>query len=723
MLYSSDQLWTQNRRARRFAEAKQRRKLSSARKSMRRFKNFIMLSKTVKWRKAPLNHRRAPHQDRARATMLDTTFTDEEIKARPDPVRLEREEIEGEKIWEETRRCAPAWKAEGAGTVVMKWLEEGTRAEWTAGPPPHFRRTSPPKSLAKRKFLQKERDRWIEIGAAKAAVELDYVSACHLVPKPGKGKFRIVIDYRFINSYMVEKGCRYETLKVLRRMARRGDYFMSVDLKDGYFAVGIREKDQKYFTVDLGELLPGDLGPRYITPTALTFGWSHSPYIFTKVMRVLVGALRARGVRVLPYLDDFLLISEDHSRALRDRQILDDLLHNLGLRRNTKKGQWEPAQTVDHLGLRVDSQRGLFMVPPEKAKKIKQGATDIICRGKRNSRWIASRALASFCGKVLAVHLACPLARYRTRALFDCLSERSGWSGSVKLSAAAISDLRWWATFGSHDVERSLWVPATSMEMHTDAADDDWGAWLDNLVPARGFFTTEERSRHITLKELMAVRLAVTSYGERLRNKEVLHWEDNQAVVFIIRNMVSKSPAMMRELRLLQSELARLDCNLQTRYIPSAENPADNMTRWSDRSDWKLNPVLYEEAVARWTARPTIDRFATATNKQTDRFCSEHLCPGSLGDAWVVPWSGELNWINPPWVDLPRVLQQLRESGASAYLVAPYWESQSWWPDLLELKTDAFVITPADDNYLPGHLGSAEAMKSPFWRTIVCKIN
>ena len=89
----------------------------------------------------------------------------------------------------------------------------------------------------------------------------------------------------------------------------------------------------------------------------------------------------------------------------------------------------------------------------------------------------------------------------------------------------------------------------------------------------------------------------------------------------------------------------------------------------------------------------------------------------------MVPWIRELNWINPPWVDLPRVLQQLRESGASAYLVAPYWEAQSWWPNLLELMTDAFVVTPADDNFLPGHLGSTEAMGSPFWRTIVAKIN
>ena len=129
--------------------------------------------------------------------------------------------------------------------------------------------------------------------------------------------------------------------------------------------------------------------------------------------------------------------------------------------------------------------------------------------------------------------------------------------------------------------------------------------------------------------------MAITSFGERLRGQDMLHWEDNQAVVHIIRNMKSKSPAMMRELRLLQAELARLDVRLQTCYIRSAENPTDSLTRWSDRADRKLDPALFEAAVAHWGRRPTIDRFATSTNKQCARFNSQHLCPQPLGDAWT----------------------------------------------------------------------------------------
>jgi hypothetical protein len=324
---------------------------------------------------------------------------------------------------------------------------------------------------------------------------------------------------------------------------------------------------------------------------------------------------------------------------------------------------------------------------------------------------------------VLSVHLACPLARFRTRHLFDSLSERQGWSGNVQLRAAALSDLKWWANFGETDAERALWIPPTTQVLHTDAADEDWGAWLNLSTPARGFFNARDRKEHITLKELMAVRMAVQSFGEQIQGQHVLHWEDNQAVVHIIRNLVSKAPAMMRELRLLQEVMAKYDVHLQSAYIRSADNPADGLTRWTDRSDWKLNPKLYELAAARWGRRPTIDRFATANNAQCEKFCSEHLCPGSSGCAWTMEWADEpLNWINPPWKMIARVLRTLRLSGAEAYLVVPDWPTQDWWPDLLELATDVVTINASPDNYMPGASGLAEPNKNQYWNALICKI-
>jgi hypothetical protein len=41
-----------------------------------------------------------------------------------------------------------------------------------------------------------------------------------------------------------------KTLKHLRHMSRPGDYFVSLDLTDGYYTLGIREEDRDFFTVN-----------------------------------------------------------------------------------------------------------------------------------------------------------------------------------------------------------------------------------------------------------------------------------------------------------------------------------------------------------------------------------------------------------------------------------------------------------------------------------------
>ena len=152
---------------------------------------------------------------------------------------------------------------------------------------------------------------------------------------------------------------------------------------------------------------------------------------------------------------------------------------------------------MDHLGLRVDSRRGLFLVPPEKVDGIRKLAKKALCCALNKRRFVHCRQLASFAGKVLSVHLACPLARYRTRALFDSLSERWDWPSNVKLSSAAISDLRWWAKFAEGpDAEIAMWMPPTTDVLHTDAPNEDWGAWLNYVTSARGFFLATEHWGH-----------------------------------------------------------------------------------------------------------------------------------------------------------------------------------------------------------------------------------
>eukprot|EP00873_Tetraselmis_striata_P002827 jgi/Tetstr1/423091/TSEL_013862.t1 len=54
----------------------------------------------------------------------------------------------------------------------------------------------------------------------------------------------MIIDLRVLNSYCVRKRLKMETLLGVRHLTGKGDYVFSVDLQDGFYALGIAETDR-----------------------------------------------------------------------------------------------------------------------------------------------------------------------------------------------------------------------------------------------------------------------------------------------------------------------------------------------------------------------------------------------------------------------------------------------------------------------------------------------
>ena len=532
-------------------------------------------------------------------------------------------------------------------------------------------------------------------------------------------KIRIVFDMRRVNAYVRKAAARYEGLRHLMHMARQNDYMLSFDIKDGFYHVPIHPAFRRFFAFRLGD--------EVLQFAALSMGWTRSPWVFTKLMRVVVRALRARGVRVLPYVDDFLILQSTRWRALRARAIVTCMLQRLGLHRSPTKGVWEPTQRIDHLGMTIDTARGLFMVPPTRVAAIQHQARRLYGYAAASARRVPAKTVASFAGIALATSLAVPPARLMTRALYDALRSRppaAPWSHRVRLSSQAMTDLRWWAALESRWNGRAIWVPPTTATLHTDASGSTgWGAVLNRQVPAYGFWRQHQRPHHITWKELLAVRLSLQAFLRMLARHAVQLWCDNIAVVRIVTTGVSRSPFLMQELRKLWAVCAEHDIRLKAEYVRSAINIADPWSRIVDKSDWKLNPTEFQRAARRW-GMPTIDRFATANNAQVPRYNSRFPDPcAEAVDAFTQSWAQEHNWINPPWDLLPQVVRKLRATqDVCATIVAPRWAAQPWFHDLRDMASDSIMIAPRRDVFFPGHLGSAEPLGNPHWQVMVFHI-
>lgn len=147
------------------------------------------------------------------------------------------------------------------------------------------------------------------------------ISSTYLLEKKTKGEFRQIVDLRPVNQHCVVPPCKFESLSLLPMLARTGDVTIAADLQDGYYALGIHPAFQKILCFTVGDVC--------YCCTALPFGLSLAPLIFTKLMRVVANFMRRprfvsgtlfssrhllpgyvrKGFRCIFYLDDILVLS------------------------------------------------------------------------------------------------------------------------------------------------------------------------------------------------------------------------------------------------------------------------------------------------------------------------------------------------------------------------------------------------------------------------------
>ena len=124
--------------------------------------------------------------------------------------------------------------------------------------------------------------------------KMDWVSRGFLVPKPN-GKWRLVIDYRWLNSQL--EGYNFPLLVIEDEIAKqRGRFFFTlVDLEDGFNQMRLAEELQPLsaFITPFGQYM------WTVLPTGVKVG----PQVF---QRMVQHALRNCMPESGPYIDDIL---------------------------------------------------------------------------------------------------------------------------------------------------------------------------------------------------------------------------------------------------------------------------------------------------------------------------------------------------------------------------------------------------------------------------------
>ncbi len=205
-------------------------------------------------------------------------------------------------------------------------------------------------SAAKASVLQQELSSLLQKGAIEEVpqteVERGFFSRYFLVPKRDGG-LRPILDLRRLNLSLYKGKFKMLTMRTIMSQVQEGDWFVTIDLKDAYFHIQVVHRHRRFLRFAFG-------GKAY-QYKVLPFGLALAPRTFTKCMDAALAPLRLQGIRVLNYLDDWLILAHSRELVSRHRDIVLGHIHSLGLRMNAKKSVLLPSQRTVFLGVRLDS--------------------------------------------------------------------------------------------------------------------------------------------------------------------------------------------------------------------------------------------------------------------------------------------------------------------------------------------------------------------------------
>ncbi len=546
-----------------------------------------------------------------------------------------------------------------------------------------------------------------------AEMRQGFYSPYFIVPKKGGG-LRPILDLRVLNQALHKLPFKMLTHRRMIKFIQPQDWFAAIDLKDAYFHVSILPRHRPF----LRFAFEGRAWQYRVLP----FGLSLSPRVFTKVVEGAFTPLREVGVRILNYLDDWLILAKSREQLGDHRDLVLRHLSQLGLRVNWEKSKLSPVQRISFLGVELDSVSMTARLTEERAQAVLNCLSSF-----RGRNVVPLKQFQRLLGHMASAAAVTPLGLLHMRPLQHWLHSRvPRWAwrrGTLRvgISQQCRRSLSPWTDLAF----LRAGVPLEQVSRHTvvttDASSTGWGATCNGQA-ASGLWTGPRLLWHINCLELWAVHLALRQFRPLLLGKHVLVRTDNTAAVSYINRLGGiRSHRMSQLARHLLLWSHTQFKSLRAVHIPGQLNrAADALSRQlTFPGEWRLHPETIRLIWSRF-GEAQVDLFASPESSHCQLYFS--LTEGPLGtDALAHSWPRALRkYAFPPVSLLAQTLCKLREDEEQVLLVAPHWPTRTWFPELISLATVPPWRIPLRKDLLSQGLGTIWHPRPDLWNLHVC---
>lgn len=601
------------------------------------------------------------------------------------------------------------WREIDCNPEILKWIECGVQLPFTSSPHRIF---IPNKkhNFKESQFLDQEIKSLVKQGAIKPVVKQPYcVSSISCVPKKG-GSYRIITDLREVNKYCPCPHFRYEDINEVIENLRVNDNLITYDIKQGYLHVPVHESFKSYLGFKWKN--------QYYEWQVLPFGLAVSGYFFVKIVREVVNHLRAAGIRISSYVDDFLLGAPVQDIETHHNIVI-SLFHRLGIILNTEKCSFLPEKVKVYVGYIISTDGALHLqIPKERIKKLHKDIAKVI-----RTKSATARQLARIAGQCISMAKAVIPAKLLLRNVYRLLSSKESWQSNLTIDKDTLNDLIWWQNALVNWNGAIIKPQIIEASITTDASAIGWGAHCAGEM-AQGFWNTRIKYKSSNYRELMAILMAMYTFARKLKGQTVKIYTDNICASAYVAFQGGSSKELTQIATAIWSIALEFNITILIAFIAGQDNTlADRLSRLNPAYEWKLNPRLFH-LINSVHGPHTIDRFASMLNAQLPRYNSRYADPFSDGvDALgQLNWGRENNFVNPPMRLIPAVLRVVQAQQAWATIIAPYWKGAHWMQDLKRLSVAPPIRIPNVRKTCLTFRGTPEPRRNRKWKLFAWRI-
>ncbi|XP_067307872.1 uncharacterized protein [Pseudorasbora parva] len=576
----------------------------------------------------------------------------------------------------------PAWRTAEPPEWVLRTISQGYRLQFAVKPPRFSSVLFSHTEESTAHVLKEEISSLLSKGAIQVVphnlINQGFYSRYFLVPKKD-GSLRPILDLRVLNKHLRKYNFRMLTYGLLARAIKRNDWFTSVDLKDAFFHISIYPPHRKFLRFAYQ-------GNCYEF-TVLPFGMSLSPRCFCLCAEAGLTPLRMSGLRILTYIDDWLIIADSREKVLQDTSRVLAHITSLGFRVNVNKSNFTPSQRVIFLGMELNS----FSMRARLSQERVLSLTNCLSQFREGARVRYSTCLRLQGLMALSIQVL-PLGLLKMRAFMKWVlslhfSPLHDLCRSVTVTRTCTAALRHWKSADFYAQGTPLGTVMLRKVVTTDASLTGWGATQEGRT-VNGLWPSKLRSEHINYLELLTIWKALNYFLPRLQGHHVLVRCDNTtAVAYINRQGGVRSPKLHALAYKLLVWSRRFFLSLRATHVPGILNRgADLLSRGNPLfGDWRLHPQIVDMIWMRF-GRASVDIFALRENSHCPMFFSLKDLEAPLGvDALAHPWPRVLLYAFPPLCLIIPTLARVREGGFSLILIAPRWPKAPWLAEIIPL--------------------------------------